>query len=1209
MGERAEFDLSESLKLFLSDPTTILTPEAPSDLTDCENDPSSLTTAVINGALYPVVDAITDNPEAVASSQNFDTLQFLLKNSSLLPAAALGKVLDLVVSGLSAEANTVNADIEADEQESIQHHKQLLEMYGFLLYWAISAVEAKAAEKPASSTTGRGRGGRGAKPKAGSKDDSWDSSAQLTTAMENMCRVMKLKISRIFVTTSERDAFIGLFTRPVYLILENEARVKSATIRKHAFKVLCIAVKHHGHAFGAQTSIIQNLSYFEHLPEPMAEFLHILADQYDYPQLTEEILRELSNKEFNSNDPRGPKSVSTFITKISELVPHLVVKQMTLLAKLLESESYTLRCAIIEVCANLISMLSKQRDEFEDRREHTEGQINTFFEVLEQRFLDINPYCRTRTIQCYIRLCDVETIFPVYRERRQNAAELAARSLEDKSSHVRRNAIKLLAKLVTTHPFHALHGGQLTLDEWTERLQQVQQEIDALMTSGIEAQNQTQIDATVDEGLVDDATQVEAPAPVAPALTDAEKQVLVEKVQALDRLTQTRRYYSDAIKFIELIHASSAVVTQLLSSKNKSEVIEAMDFFTVIDAYKVQTSRSGIRRMLRLIWTKGNSDEGKGVQAHLIDCYKSLFFDAPDTFDTNSAANFVARNMVSLTFGATPAELISLEQLLSTMMKQRAVNDHVIAKLWQIYGVQKKGRETSRTQRRGAIIVLGMLALADPSVIVKEMEICLRVGLGELGRRDLGLARYTCVALRRMNPAAQANKGMETSTAVKMPNDHAVLARLAAAMDMGSESNEWFGFAEQALDAIYALAKHPDTLCTEIIRKKTKEVFAPQQVQRPSTAGSQGSQAASQADGRPPSQGSEKASESDESKQRATLGFSQLLFIVGHVAIKQIVHLELCEQEFKRRKAEKETKAAAEKKTQATPAKRGSKKQAEEEPDDLDMIGATNEDEFTEHLQYIRERELLYSPEALLSSFGPLVSEVCMQNTLYANSTLQAQAALCLAKLMCVSSEYCETNLPLLLTILERSSDPVVRSNLVVGLGDMAVCFNHLIDENTEFLYRRLDDHDVSVKRTCLMTLTFLILAGQVKVKGQLSEMAKCLEDDDKRIADMARMFFSELATKDNAVYNQFVDMFSVLSADDRLGEDSFRKIIKFLAGFIEKEKHSKQLAAKLSARLPRCETERQWNDVAYVLGLLQHKDEEISKLVSEGFKVVHASA
>merc|ERR1711881_335475 len=173
----------------------------------------------------------------------------------------------------------------------------------------------------------------------------------------------------------------------------------------------------------------------------------------------------------------------------------------------------------------------------------------------------------------------------------------------------------------------------------------------------------------------------------------------------------------------------------------------------------------------------------------------------------------------------------------------------------------------------------------------------------------------------------------------------------------------------------------------------------------------------------------------------------------------------------------------------------------------------------------------------------------------------------------------------------------------------MAVCFNHLIDENTDFLYRRLNDQDVSVKRTCLMTLTFLILAGQVKVKGQLGEMAKCTEDDDKRIKDMSRMFFTELATKDNAVYNHFVDMFSLLSADGKLDEEPFRRIIKFLLGFIEKDKHAKQLASKLAARLQRCESERQWNDVAFALGLLQHKDEEIQRVVAEGFKVVQAAA
>jgi len=41
----------------------------------------------------------------------------------------------------------------------------------------------------------------------------------------------------------------------------------------------------------AQTAIIQNLSYFEHLSEPMAELLHIMCDSYDYPQLAEEVLK------------------------------------------------------------------------------------------------------------------------------------------------------------------------------------------------------------------------------------------------------------------------------------------------------------------------------------------------------------------------------------------------------------------------------------------------------------------------------------------------------------------------------------------------------------------------------------------------------------------------------------------------------------------------------------------------------------------------------------------------------------------------------------------------------------------------------------------------------------------------------------------------------------------------------------------------------
>jgi condensin complex subunit 1 len=298
MDERVDFDINDALKHYLSDPHSINTPEAPSELVDCESDPDTLDAPLINSVLNPVVDAVTENSEAITRRQNFDTLQFLLKcaptvslseslllssdasrvslrsrresllfpcitrntksdcplfarsrHGSLIPPTSLSKILDLVVSSLSAGSDIANADIESEEQDALAHHKQLLEIFGFLLQWAIAAVETKASEKQASAPIVRGRKGTG-KSKSGTKDTTWDPSQQLISAMDVMAKVLKLKLVRIFVTTPERDTFISLFTRPVYLLLENETRIKNTSIKMYAFKVLCIAVKHHGHAFG-----------------------------------------------------------------------------------------------------------------------------------------------------------------------------------------------------------------------------------------------------------------------------------------------------------------------------------------------------------------------------------------------------------------------------------------------------------------------------------------------------------------------------------------------------------------------------------------------------------------------------------------------------------------------------------------------------------------------------------------------------------------------------------------------------------------------------------------------------------------------------------------------------------------------------------------------------------------------------------------------
>jgi len=113
----------------------------------------------------------------------------------------------------------------------------------------------------------------------------------------------------------------------------------------------------------------------------------------------------------------------------------------------------------------------------------------------------------------------------------------------------------------------------------------------------------------------------------------------------------------------------------------------------------------------------------------------------------------------------------------------------------------------------------------------------------------------------------------------------------------------------------------------------------------------------------------------------------------------------------------------------------------------------------------------------------------------------------------------------LLFKIMETSRDPVIRSNCMIALGDVAVRFSHLVDENNNKLYEGLSDKDMTVKKNTLMVLTYLILGSMIKVKGQLGEMAKCLEDEDSRIADLAKLFFTELSSnKDNAIYNNLPD-------------------------------------------------------------------------------------
>ena len=101
------------------------------------------------------------------------------------------------------------------------------------------------------------------------------------------------------------------------------------------------------------------------------------------------------------------------------------------------------------------------------------------------------------------------------------------------------------------------------------------------------------------------------------------------------------------------------------------------------------------------------------------------------------------------------------------------------------------------------------------------------------------------------------------------------------------------------------------------------------------------------------------------------------------------------------------------------------------------------------------------------------------------------------------------------------------------------------------------------------------------QVKGKISDMALCTIDDETKISVLAKLFFTELARKGNALYNVMPDIISRLSDPDAgTEEDKFREIMKFIIGLIEKDKHLESLVEKLCQRFRVTKTERQWRDL-----------------------------
>ncbi|ELK34896.1 Condensin complex subunit 1 [Myotis davidii] len=1005
---------------------------------------------------------------------------------------------------------------------------------------------------------------------------------------------------------------------------------------------------------GATVKIIQMLQHFEHLAPVLVAAVSLWATDYGMKSIVGEIVREIGQKcpQELSRDPTGAKGFAAFLTELAERIPAILMSSMCILLDHLDGENYMMRNAVLAAMAEMILQVLNG-DQLEEAARDTRDQ---FLDTLQAHGHDVNSFVRSRVLQLFTRIVQQKAL-PL--TRFQAVVALAVGRLADKSVLVCKNAIQLLASFLTNNPFSCkLSDTDLAgpLQKETQKLQEMRAQRKTAVASAVLDPEEEweamlpELKSTLQQLLTPPQEEEEIPEKIATTETTEEvkgrirqllakasyKQAIIltrealshfqesepfnhmdpeeseetrflnllgtifkgpsastqeksppasaenmgpgqtdykdnpsvsepEKSKGKDELVKQEmlvQYLQDAYNFSLKITEAIGIISKMMYENTTTVVQEVIEFFVMAFQFGVPQALFGVRRMLPLIWSKE-----PGIREAVLNAYRQLYLN-PKGDSARAKAQVLIQNLSLLLVDASVGTIQCLEEIICEFVQKDELKPAVTQLLWE-RATEKV--PCSPLERCSSVMLLGMMSRGKPEIVGSNLDTLVSIGLEEKFPQDYRLAQQVCLAIANISDRRKPSLG-KRHPPFRLPQEHRLFERLQEMVTKGFVHPDplWIPFKEVAVTLIYQLAEGPEVVCAQILQRCAKQAL--EKLVEKSTP---------QGDPR-------------ETPMLPTFLLMNLLSLAGDVALQQLVHLEravsgeLCRRRVLREERENKTKEPKEKNTSTETT-------MEEE---MGLVGATADDTEAELIRNICEMELL-GGEQMLAAFVPLLLKVCNNPGLYSNPELCAAASLTLGKFCMISATFCDSQLRLLFTMLEKSSLPILRSNIMIATGDLAIRFPNLVDPWTPHLYARLRDPAQQVRKTAGLVMTHLILKDMVKVKGQVSEMAVLLIDPVPQIAALAKNFFNELSHKGNAIYNLLPDIISRLSdPEGGVKEEPFHTIMKQLLSYITKDKQTESLVEKLCQRFRTARTERQYRDLAYCVSQLPLTERGLRKML-----------
>lgn len=328
---------------------------------------------------------------------------------------------------------------------------------------------------------------------------------------------------------------------------------------------------------------------------------------------------EYERQQNATGEKAGVRSVATFVEEMSDMLPRLMVSQISLLLPHLGGKAWTLRSSIIISLGHLLAKAFESSDLKEDQAAvlNRLRSKQHLLDILCERVRDQSSYTRKAVLQTWQNLAEQRAI-PL--GHWLVVTGIATGRLEDKSSLVRKEAMRLIGCLMLHNPF----GPSLPLDRFSASLKHHSQMLDEVMPS-VEVPNQENDIKENQDG--NKESHIKGSAVKTEPETDHHEEPQVQVGHVVNGKTPEEVGWDGTVEELQALVASLELavdfskaltacmphLVNLLASSTTSDVQESISLLLTCKQFEIVGAPEAIRKMLTLIFAR---DQGK----HLIYC-------------------------------------------------------------------------------------------------------------------------------------------------------------------------------------------------------------------------------------------------------------------------------------------------------------------------------------------------------------------------------------------------------------------------------------------------------------------------------------------------------------------------------------------------------------------------------------------------------------